>query len=248
MVSLLETIILSAVMGLSIFLSMPFLSLLKHSEARVRFFSALAAGILIFLIGDVFSDAAGIMYNGSLYGYGSDPYYDSIFFISLVIGFLALFFLEGRTHIQSHLKVSLMIALGIGFQNLTEGLVFGSLSISIGLVSITVVVLFGFILQNLTEGLPIVSPFFGKTGIKSSLLAMLLLIGGFPTIIGGSIGYFYSSNTLSLLFDGLAIGSMLYVILPILRSVLRDGEASLRRYSYFGAFIGFVLGFAVNLL
>ncbi|HLH86679.1 MAG TPA: hypothetical protein VKU79_07450 [Thermoplasmataceae archaeon] len=248
MVSLLETLLLSAVMGLSIFLSMPFISFLRVSDIRIRFFSSLAAGILIFLIGDVFSDASGMLYNGSLYGYGSNPYYDSVFFISLVIGFLALLFLEGRSGIQSQYRISFMIALGIGFQNLTEGLVFGSLSTSIGLVSVTVVVLVGFVLQNLTEGLPIVSPFFGKPGVKPALLASLLMMGGLPTIIGGSIGFFYTSDTLALVFEGLAIGSMLYVILPILRAVLRDGEISVRKYSYIGTFIGFALGFVVNLL
>ena len=59
--------------------------------------TAVAIGILVFLMGDIFSDAAESMYNGSLFGYGSSAARDSIFAVSLAMGFLFLFVFEGRS-------------------------------------------------------------------------------------------------------------------------------------------------------
>jgi hypothetical protein len=94
--------------------------------------NAVAIGILIFLIGDVFLDAAGVLYNGSLYGYGSSPVYDALFTTSLTVGFLVLFFAGNRRRVSPTPTVlALIIAVEIGFQNLTQGLLFGSLGVTI---------------------------------------------------------------------------------------------------------------------
>ena len=50
----------------------------------------------------------------------------------------------------------------------------------------------------------------------------LFLVGGLPTILGGGLGYYYSSNYFTLLFNGVAIGTILYVILPMLKILFRD--------------------------
>src|SRR5580693_5285037 len=164
MVSFAETLLFSAVMGLSIFISLPIVLHKRTSNMANKLLLAAAIGILIFLMGDVWGDAAPIMFNGSLYGYGSSPYYDGIFTAALAAGFLGLYYSEHRkkTGLTSS-QTSLIIALGIGFQNLTEGLVFGALAVTIGLSGTALVVLVGFILQNITEGFPIASPFLGRT-------------------------------------------------------------------------------------
>ena len=141
-----------------------------------------------------------------------------------------------------------MIAVGMGFQNLTEGLVFGSLGASIGLAGAALVVLVGFILQNVTEGFPIASPFLGQHEGKLRLLLALFMIGGLPTVFGGAVGYYYNSVDLDLLFDGIAIGAILYAILPMLRGIFRDPTPGSQRLSYLGVFVGFLLGFLVNLI
>ncbi|MCL4329807.1 MAG: hypothetical protein M1533_02245 [Candidatus Thermoplasmatota archaeon] len=249
MAGLPEILLLSGIMGFSILLSYPVVLRSKLSLKGTLFLASVATGILIFLIADVFSDASSIIYNGSYYGYGSNPIYDLLFGLSLVSGFGALFFFEsgsGKKH--EPYMLSLMIAVGIGFQNLTEGLVFGSLGVSIGLVSVTLVVLVGFVLQNLTEGFPIISPLIGKEGFSKRLVILLLFIGGIPTILGSGIGYFYYSLSLGLIFDGLAIGSMLYVIFPILRVIFGNVEMGMRKMAYIGAFAGFIMGFTVNLI
>jgi len=249
MITVLVVLLLSAIMGLSIFITLPLIVGRRISSIKARFLGAVAVGILIFLIADVFTDSASIMYNNTLAGYGTNGFYDAVFSLSLIAGFIVLYFAENHSkNSASPYMLSLFIAMGIGFQNLTEGLVFGASYNSIGLVGITLVILVGFILQNITEGFPIASPFLGKTGQKMIPMALLFLVGGLPTIIGGGVGYFFSSTVLNLVFDGLAIGAMLYVILPILRSLMKDSDGLAMRMVYMGTFLGFVLGFLVNLI
>ena len=215
----------------------------------MKLLNAVAIGILIFLIGDVFLDAAGSLYNGSLYGYGSSPGYDLVFMVSMAAGFLVLFSAGFRRKISlTPTVLALIIAVGIGFQNLTEGLLFGSLGATLGLTGAALVVLVGFIFQNLTEGFPIASPFVGATEGKTGVIAGALLIGGLPTILGGAVGFYYNSTVFNLVFYGLAIGTMLYVILPMLRNLLRESDNTSLGVAYAGVFIGFILGFVVNLL
>ncbi|MGI0068103.1 MAG: UbiA family prenyltransferase [Thermoplasmata archaeon] len=146
---------------------------------------------------------------------------------------------------------ALIIALGIGLQNLTEGLVFGGNWAS-GSVGVVAVVFVGFFLQNMTEGFPIASPFLGTNARRNvSLMVGLFLLGGIPTIVGGAFGYFWTNSLLLVIFDALAIGAIVYVILPMLRVAFRPLEtraASLarNRLVYAGILIGFIIGFAVN--
>lgn len=249
MVNFAETLLLSAVMGLSIYLSLPVVLSKSVGQRNTRLLNAVAIGILIFLIGDVFLDAAGSLYNGSLYGYGSSPVYDVIFTVSMAAGFVVLLLAGHRGKMAlTQTQLTLIIALGIGFQNLTEGLLFGALGVALGLTGATLVVLVGFILQNLTEGFPIASPFLGDTEGRAPLISGALLIGGLPTILGGAVGFYYNSTVFDLIFYGVAIGTMLYVILPMLRHLLKDSESSKLGIAYAGVFLGFVIGFLVNLL
>jgi len=244
-----EVLLLSAVMGFSIYLSLPVVLSKRTGEMRTKLFNAVAIGILIFLLGDVFSDVAGILYNGSYYNYGSSAYYDAVFTVSLGVGFLVLFLAENRTrHGLTPTQLATIIALGIGFQNLTEGLLFGSLGGALGLTGAALVVLVGFVFQNVTEGFPITSPFLGQLEKKTGLILLLLLVGGLPTIIGGAVGFYYTSKTLDLVFYGLAIGTILYVILPMLKNAFRDMDYTKQRMVYLGVFLGFLVGFAVNLV
>jgi ZIP family zinc transporter len=249
MASFAETLLLSTIMGLSIFISLPIVLHKRTSDMANRLLLAAAIGILIFLMGDVWGDAAAIMFNHSLYGYGSSPYYDAIFTAALGAGFLGLYYSEHRkkTGLDPS-QTSLIIALGIGFQNLTEGLVFGALAVTIGLTGTALVVLVGFVMQNITEGFPIASPFLGRADRKRWEMATLFLVGGLPTILGGAVGYFYSSGAFTVLFDGVAIGAILYAILPMFKSMFRDSDHATQRVTYLGIFLGFLVGFLVNLI
>ena len=187
-----------------------------------------------------------------MYGYGADPLLSAVFAVALALGFFMLYYFENRAKAKKGLTptmISLMIAMGIGLQNLTEGLVFGALSASVGLFSgVALVVLVGFTLQNITEGFPIAMPFLNADDKKLGVLLLLFLIGGIPTIIGGVAGYFYSSTVFNIFFDGLAIGAILYVILPMIKGILRDMDPMKQKVIYAGIFLGFFIGFLVNLI
>ena len=249
MVSFAETLLFSAIMGLSIFLSLPVVLKRQMSNSLRKMLLAIAIGILVFLMADVFTDVTPDLYNGSLYGYGSSLFFDVLFTVSLVVGFFALFYIESRSKTGlTPVQLSLLIALGIGLQNLTEGLVFGSLGVALGLTGVTLVVLIGFTFQNMTEGFPIVSPFLGRMDRRMAVLLGLFLVGGVPTILGGAIGFYYNSRIFDVLFDGLAIGAILYVVLPMLKVLLGGTDLLQQRIAYVGIFIGFAIGFIVNLL
>jgi zinc transporter, ZIP family len=249
MAGLPEIILISAIMGLSIFLSLPVVLRRQTGQLKTKLLNAIAIGILVFLIGDIFSNVSPALYNGSFYGYGTSVSVDLAFLLSFAGGFLILFVAENRSRGGlSPTNLALIIALGMGFQNLTEGLVFGALGASIGLSGTTLVVLVGFVLQNMTEGFPIASPFLGRTEGKVLVMFLLFLVGSIPTILGGAIGFFYNGTILDVAFDGVAIGAILYAILPMLRMLFRESDKLNQRVGYLGVFLGFLIGFLVNLI
>jgi ZIP family zinc transporter len=248
---LLELAVLSTIMGLSIFLSLPIILAKQMQSRTLVLLNAVAIGILVFLLADVFSDVAPDLYpNGT---YIAVPTVAVIFGVGLVAAFGLLFIAEqraGREKDVSPRGLALIVALAIGFQNLTEGLVFGS-SWAVGLTGLLSVIFIGFFLQNVTEGFPITAPFLGTPRPSLGLISLFFLIGGLPTVFGGILGYFYNSVNLDVLFDALAIGAILYAILPMLKAAFRPAEtreASIARQQlvYLGLLAGFVLGFLVN--
>lgn len=271
LVDFIVTLALSAIMGLSVYLSLPIVLRKKMGDRKIRFLNAIAVGILVFLMSDVYSDVAPMLANGSLAGYGTSPFFDGIFGAAVAGGFLVLYFLEHRSKKGlSPVKLALIIAIAMGFQNLTEGLVFGAASVQYGLEGTTLVILVGFTIQNLTEGFPIAAPLAGKLDKRLGALLLMFLIGGVPTIVGGGAGYFYNSNVLDVAFNGIAIGAILYVILPMFRILFREPDAVSevmvkdsetveevsnklvhilnQRAVYIGIFVGFVIGWLVNLV
>jgi ZIP family zinc transporter len=245
------TMIFSVIMGFSIYLSLPIVLRKKTSARSTRLLNAVAIGILLFLLADVFSDVSQSLYSSaSLYGYAANPHLSVLFAVALIIGFFMLYYFENSSREGlSKEKMSLMIAIGIGLQNLTEGLVFGSISAASGLFSgVALVVLVGFALQDMTEGFPIAAPFINHGDKKLSVMMVLFLVGSLPTVIGAAAGFYYSSLYFNIFFDGLAIGAILYVVLPMIRHQFRDMGHPERRLTYAGIFIGFIIGFLVNLI
>lgn len=246
-----QFVALVVIMGMSVFLSLPIV-LRRSAQARTAtILGAVAIGILIFLLADIFSNVATVIYAGST-AYLSNPGLDTVFVIGVVAAFLFLYFFEGRSTgpVSTPRQLALIIAIGMAFQNLTEGLVFG-VAWSSGAVGLEAVIFLGFVIQNITEGIPIGAPFFATNERPAAYLAALFFVAGITTVIGGLIGFFYSSTTVEILFDALAIGAILYVLVPMLRNALRPlatREESRARdlLVYLGLLGGFVLGFLVN--
>ncbi len=254
---------LTTVMGLSIFLSLPVI-LLKGTRSRtIVFLGAASIGILIFLLADIFSNIAPLIASNS--AYLTNPGLDVLFVVAVAGMYVALYGIEQRRPMETSqaeqtrggtasegnpMRLAGIIALGIGLQNLTEGLVFGASWVA-GQVGLLLVVFLGFFLQNITEGFPIVSPFLGTESYRIKVVVGLFFLAGIPTILGGAIGYFFTSVPLVVAFGALAVGAILYVLAPMLRFALRPEPSPLATYLkhrlvLFGILTGFVVGFAVN--
>ena len=89
------------------------------------------------------------------------------------------------------LAVAFMIAVGIGFHNLGEGLAIGA-AYNVGEIALGTFLVVGFIIQNITEGLGIIAPVL-RDRPSLGRLALMGLIGGGPAIIGAWIGGYTSS-------------------------------------------------------
>lgn len=140
-------------------------------------------------------------------------------------------------------QLALLIAVGIGLHNFSEGLAIGQ-SAAAGEISLAVLLIIGFGLHNATEGFGIVAPMAGNPDRPSwGFLALLGLIGGGPTLIGTLIGQSFVNETVSVAFLALAAGSILYVIIQLLRVAQTLGRRELR---YWGLLVGLLLGFATD--
>jgi zinc transporter, ZIP family len=246
----------TTVMGLSIFLSLPIVYSRRAQGRWATGLNAAAIGILIFLLADIFSNVSPILYPNGYVAKAGDSIAFGAGFVGAFLGLLAVDNLPRRAGEAAEggpRTTAFIIAIGIGLQNLTEGLVFG-VNWTAGAIGILAVVFLGFFLQNVTEGFPIASPFFGTNERRGiAMMTGLFLIGGLPTLIGAIIGYHWSSPLFLVVFDALAMGAIAYVILPMLRVAFRPLDsraASIRRNRlvYLGVMVGFAIGFAVNAL
>jgi ZIP family zinc transporter len=140
-------------------------------------------------------------------------------------------------------RLAMLIAVGIGLHNLSEGLAIGQ-SAAGGEISLAVMLIIGFGLHNATEGFGIVGPLAAEqTRPGWGFLALLGLIGGGPTFVGTLLGQSFVNETVYVGFLALAAGSILFVILQLLRVAEKMGR---RELLYRGLLVGLFLGFATD--
>lgn len=265
-----EFLLLTTIFGLAIFLSWPIVYWRRAQGSGADALNALAIGILLFLLADIFSDVSPLLYGASATtsnaGYVASPTLTLVFLLGLVVAFLGLFAIDNdrlRRKVRvaeetdrAPRRLGFIIAVGIGLQNLTEGLVFGANWVRTdAFTGVLLVIFLGFFLQNVTEGFPISSPWLGSTSKRRApVLAALFLLGGLPTLLGGWIGYSIQPSSAAYTFiDALAIGAIAYAILPMLRIAFRPlatRELSVRRNEivYLACLAGIALGFLTNAL
>jgi ZIP family zinc transporter len=142
-------------------------------------------------------------------------------------------------------RLALLIAIGIGVHNLSEGLAIGQSAANDEL-KLALVLVIGFGLHNATEGFGIVGPLCAEAERPSwGFLAVLGLIGGGPTFLGTIVGQAWVSDTLNLAFLALAAGSILYVVVQLLNVGYKLGHPEMLLW---GLFAGLVLGFGTDLV
>ena len=173
-------------------------------------------------------------------------------FGGLAIGLLGLVYYEGRylgkgVPGQEHAgsKLAMMIALGIGAHNLSEGLAIGQ-SYASGALGLAILLVVGFGAHNATEGFGILAPLSGASPRPStSFVAKVLLIGGAPTFIGTILGSLFYSPVAYIMFLSLAGGALVYVVMMMYSSCRRQlGNGPLMA----GIFIGISAGFLTDLI
>jgi ZIP family zinc transporter len=255
MFSFAELLLLGAVAGFTIFLGLP-VALLGVSDRVKGFLNALAVGILVFLIVDVFGHAWEATTQSAVSAYqGTAPAGDALLYLAMMFGGLAIGllglvwyekrFMGGGGSGVTPAKLSTMIALGIGAHNLSEGLAIGQ-SYASGAIGLAVVLVIGFGAHNSTEGFGIMAPLAGSDSRpKVSFLAKVLLIGGAPTFLGTVLGSLFYSQAAYVLFLSLAGGALVYVTMMMFNVGRRQYSNSLMMV---GVFIGLTAGFLTDLI
>jgi len=270
-----QILALGAIAGLTIFLGLPAGRLRRLPIGVSALLSAVATGILLFLLWDILS--AGIepveaaLNAAALDGDGTWARFAglaTIFVVCFTAGLMSLVYFDQviarRRRRDGFLSVgaaamaeyevrpgalspaqslSLMIAIGIGLHNFSEGLAIGQTAAS-GEISLALVLVIGFGLHNATEGFGIVGPFSGTQERPSwAFLALVGLIGGGPTFIGTLIGQSWVSVPVSIAFLALAAGSILYVVIELLGVCRNMGRKTVVAW---GLTLGLMLGFATD--
>ncbi len=245
----------TAIMGFSIFLVLPVAAIKNVSPNTIHLLNSVAIGILIFLMLDVFMGTYAFVNPNFSEGTVNLEY--SVLIIFCILFTYASFSyytsMSGRRGKEAvaagnFKTLSFIVAAGIGLQNLTEGLALGA-SMKLGLSSLVLPIFVGFTIQNITEGFPILTPFLGKISRSSyKALILALFVGGFPTFIGSLLSFFVNSVALVVVFNSVAIGSIIFVMLQMHRMSLKSGDVIPAKYGNTGLMMGLLLAYLVNLL
>ncbi|MEX5212921.1 MAG: zinc transporter ZupT [Nitrospiraceae bacterium] len=170
-----------------------------------------ATGVLAYLFFDLMHEAVEL--TGARDGLSW-----AVFLGSLGVGLIGLVALESKQILGTGsagrwCSLPYMIALGMGFHNLGEGLAIGE-SYGAGEWVLSALLVTGFALHNGTEGFGIVGAA-GKTPIHWIDVLWLGLLAGGPTCIGTLLSGQDLSSYFSIAFYSIAAGSLLYVILSL---------------------------------
>ncbi len=294
MIDYAQLLVLGAIAGFTIFLGLPLAALQNVSSKKKGFLNAIAMGILLFLIIDVFGHAWDTTSNAVFIAFTAKlsiakAALDLVaLFGGLAIGLLGLTFYEKRYMRRSHViqtarvvennvlvtsptsgtetssstkhrsmsfdarsqdtayRMSMMIAVGIGAHNFSEGLAIGQ-SYASGAIGLALVLIIGFGSHNATEGFGIAGPLTGLAKRPSvRFLSTLGLVGGLPTFLGTIVGSLIGvSDFAYVLFLSVAGGALAYVTLLMYDSGRRQTTNDILMY---GIFIGLSVGFITDLV
>ena len=208
-----QTLVLGTVAGLTIFLGLPIAKVRAVQPKHMAFLNALAIGILLFLFVEITTHAAGPVEDAMKAGRSDVPLLLASLVGGFVVGFLSLVYYGRRfmtTAAGSGQRLALLIALGIGLHNFSEGLAIGN-SAQRGELALALTLVVGFALHNVTEAFGIAAPVAGA-GVGWGTLALAGVIAGGPNFFGTIIGYNFASAEVSVVFLALAAGALVFVI------------------------------------
>ncbi len=265
MIDYLQLIILGAIAGFTIFLGLPLVAFHNTSVRKKGFLNAVAIGILFFLVIEVLAEAGESVKEavkefaeGKLAA--QEPTILAITLIGgLALGLLSLVIYERKyvvhkpaesigqmpaTAIETNAyKLALMIAIGIGVHNFSEGLAIGQ-EYTAGAIGLAMLLVVGFGLHNTTEGFGIAAPLVGHRP-KASFVVLAGFVGGAPTFAGTLVGSLWTSTVASVLFLSIAGGALIYVIMSMYNSGRRHTTNDVLMV---GIFLGFVVGYLTEIV
>ena len=225
-----------------------FPALRQLGRRTMTFLMAATAGLLIFLGLDTLAEALefAAAVPSSFQGIG-------LIGIGAVATFLLLDAISKKqtgasgSESERRYSIAMMIALGIGFHNLGEGLAIGA-AYNVGEIALGTFLVVGFIIQNITEGLGIIAPVLrDRPGIGR--LALMGLIGGAPAIAGAWIGGFTPSPFLAVLFLAIGTGAIFEVVYEISKLIQKDTDRQPMPMTVFsGVLTGMLLLWVTGLL
>ena len=225
-----------------------FPALRQLGRRTMTFLMAATAGLLIFLGLDTVAEALEVAAKvpSAFQGIG-------IIGIGAVATFLLLDAISKRqtavtgSETERRLAVALMIAIGIGFHNLGEGLAIGA-AYNVGEIALGTFLVVGFIIQNITEGLGIIAPVL-RDRPSLGRLALMGLIGGAPAIVGAWIGGYTPSPILAVLFLAIGTGAIFEVVYEISKLIQKDTtRESMPMTVFSGVLTGMLLLWVTGLL
>lgn len=266
-------LLLGLIAGATIFLGLPIARINAFSPIARAGLSALATGILLFLLWDVLTGAVEPI-ESALHArhWGQFAWFSALGASGFAVGLMGLVYYSVWMRRRSSRRVTtmvgpgaaavdefvhrkwidtltpgkqlaLLIAVGIGVHNFGEGLAIGQAAAA-GATSLAVTLIVGFALHNATEGFGICGPLAGE-GTKPSwrFLGLMGLIGGAPTFLGTVLGQAWSSEAVSVVFFAVAAGSILYVVQELMAVNRSYGRTTLVTWLVVA---GIFLGFATD--
>jgi ZIP family zinc transporter len=265
-----ETLVLGAVAGFTIFISLP-MGRIRTTRVGVRAsLASIATGVLVFLFWDVVTHGVDpVQTRLETHRWAAFAGYAALLGIGFTAGLMSLVYYDGwlklrrasplvgpgaaavdefrhRTWLESLTpgrRLALLIATGIGLHNFGEGLAIGQ-SAAAGELSLALVLIIGFGLHNATEGFGIVGPMSGEAEMPSwGFLGLLGLIGGGPTFLGTALGQAWVSPALETVFFAIAGGSILYVVIQLFDVCKRFAMPRLVAWMLL---VGLLLGFGTD--
>ena len=268
-----QILLLGAIAGATIFLGLPIGRMRGLGPNARAGLSSLATGILVFLFWDVMTNAVDpIDASLKAHDWGTFAELSVLGAAGFIAGLMSLVYYDAWMKTRADrrsstlvgpgaaavdefaerrrldltnpaIRLSFLIAIGIGVHNFGEGLAIGQAAAA-SEIALAVTLIIGFGLHNATEGFGICGPLSGAGIVPSwKLLGLLGLIGGAPTFLGTVVGQAWASDAVSVVFFTIAGGSILYVVRELFAVNRKYGHPVLVSWLLVA---GILLGFATD--